>query len=145
MTGAARRADNAEGINLFTDVHRWIQVQGAEIALLRARHQALHEKKVETVAKLSAQLEQDVAERRAKVNDFSLELEQYSLRKFETLKEDIIAAHLAQKQAEAESADSNIQRKQRQINLLCKQLDETYETLGEVAETMVGFGKVYCA
>merc|ERR1740121_1347237 len=91
----------------------------------------------------SSQLQIDTEERKKQVNDFSLELEQYTLRKFDLLKDDVVAAHI-QKRSDACGELDDHNRKQRQIQGLCKDLDVLNRSLTHVSGDMVTLYETCC-
>merc|ERR1740121_2070077 len=108
-----------DGVTLFNDVHRWMAMQSEEMRDLIARHRKLTARRKEAIAVLDDTLTRDSAERKKTVNEFSLELEQYTLRKFDLLKEDVTAAHMHKTETENTALQQDdYSRKQRQITNL---------------------------
>mmetsp|Transcript_21511 Transcript_21511/g.59656 ORF Transcript_21511/g.59656 Transcript_21511/m.59656 type:complete len:169 (-) Transcript_21511:82-588(-) len=133
-----------ENVALFSDVHRWLAHQSDEIENLRARHQRLNGRRKEAIQACNQQLQRDTAERRKQVNEFSLELEQYTLRKFDLLKDDVIAAHVQQRFEDAGNEADDFGRKQRDIRNVCRNLDEVHNSLHDVAASMVNLVENCC-
>merc|ERR1719356_2014799 len=101
-------------LELFHDLHRWFNLQADDIESMKARHHRLNTRNMQAVERLQTQLHRDVAERKKQVNEFSLELEQYTLRKFDLLSDDIARAHLEKSCAETAGVAEETMRKQRQ-------------------------------
>merc|ERR1719401_694291 len=136
-----RRGD----VSLFNDVHRWMAMEVDEIETLRARHQRLNSRRKETLTLAASQLRKDTDERKKQVNEFSLELEQYTLRKFDLLKDDVVAAHIQKSHTENGGGDSDDHaRKQRQLHTLCKDLDVMHTSLLHVSKDMVNLFETCC-
>ncbi|CAE8629133.1 unnamed protein product [Polarella glacialis] len=135
----------AEGVELFSDVRRWIAVQAEELEVLRARHQKLTHRRKEAIVKIAQEVPKDTIERKQQVNDFSLEMEQLALAEFDVLKEDIVAEHVRQKSSESSPAGNDIQRKQRQINALAIDVDQLHGSLLVISGHMGDFSEKFCA
>jgi len=114
--------------SLFTDVHRWLALQADEIEMLKARHRRNDDCRKAAIAGCNKHLLRDVAERKKQLNDFSIEMEKYTLRKIDMLHHELAAHHLNQKH------DDTMQ--QQQINRLCDDLDALHESLYDVAGQM---------
>mmetsp|Transcript_17121 Transcript_17121/g.40247 ORF Transcript_17121/g.40247 Transcript_17121/m.40247 type:complete len:166 (-) Transcript_17121:244-741(-) len=133
-----------DSVSLFNDVHRWIAMQSDEIGNLRARHQRLNSRRKEATQACLQQLQRDTAERKQQVNDFSLELEQFTLRKFDLLKDDVIAAHIQQRFEDSGNDADDFNRKQREIDTLCKEVDVVHDALHGVSAAMVKLVETCC-
>mmetsp|Transcript_1150 Transcript_1150/g.2837 ORF Transcript_1150/g.2837 Transcript_1150/m.2837 type:complete len:170 (+) Transcript_1150:79-588(+) len=124
----------ADGVSLLNDVHRWIAAQSDEIESLRGRHQRLTAARQNAIAACAKELERDSSERKKQVNEFGVELEQYTLRKFDLLKDDVEAAHL---QANYPKENTGSERRQKQIHDMSKDLDRAYKALGGISKAWV--------
>lgn len=133
-----------DNVVLFNDVHRWLARQAEDIEHLRCRHHRLTDRRKDAVASLAQQLQKDVNERKKQVNEFSLELEQYTLRKFDLVKDDLVAAHLAQKH-EVAAGGLQADRKSQQIHLVCKDLDDMHDALCGISDRMVHLVDTCCS
>lgn len=127
-------ADTQNGISppatsLFTDVHRWLALQADEIEMLKQRHRRNDDTRKSAIEKCNKNLQRDISERKKQLNEFSIEMEKYTLRKIDMLHHELAAHHLNQKH------DDTMQ--QQQINRLCDDLDALHESLYEIAATMV--------
>jgi len=135
-------------VPLFNDVHRWVALQADEIETLRARHQRLNTRRKEAIAMCNQTLKRDTDERKKQMNEFSLEMEQYTLRKFDLLQDDVYAAHLEKSHAENDELAwdevDNIPRKQRRINTLSGEMDILHDSLAKVCHSMVDLAKACC-
>mmetsp|Transcript_12435 Transcript_12435/g.35586 ORF Transcript_12435/g.35586 Transcript_12435/m.35586 type:complete len:163 (-) Transcript_12435:167-655(-) len=126
-----------ETVGIFSDVHRWLAIQAEEIEMLRSRHRRLTVRRKDTIQNVAGQLSKDVVERKTQVNEFSLDLEQYTLRKFDLLKDDLVAAHLASRHEAEDHLKGTTDRKHHQIHRLCKNLDILHHALLGVNDKMV--------
>mmetsp|Transcript_108344 Transcript_108344/g.316983 ORF Transcript_108344/g.316983 Transcript_108344/m.316983 type:complete len:158 (+) Transcript_108344:123-596(+) len=125
-----------DNVSLFNDVHRWIAMQADEIEGLRTRHKRLNSRRTEAIQNCTQQMQKDTVERKKQVNEFSLELEQYALRKFSLLKDDIVAAHIQQRFEDNGNDADDFNRRQRDITGLCKNVDVAHHSLYNVATSM---------
>eukprot|EP00928_Gymnodinium_smaydae_P046968 TRINITY_DN31313_c0_g1_i1.p1 TRINITY_DN31313_c0_g1~~TRINITY_DN31313_c0_g1_i1.p1 ORF type:complete len:232 (-),score=36.49 TRINITY_DN31313_c0_g1_i1:146-739(-) len=137
----AQRQSNVE---LFHDLNRWLASQLDEIETVRKRHARLNTRSKEAIDKIAHQLQCDSSDRRREVNEFSLEMEQYTLRKFDLLTDDIAAAHREQQFAESTSAADDYIRKQRQISDLCIGVDVMHDSLLKVSKAWTSFVAGHC-
>mmetsp|Transcript_3401 Transcript_3401/g.6825 ORF Transcript_3401/g.6825 Transcript_3401/m.6825 type:complete len:159 (+) Transcript_3401:36-512(+) len=133
-----------ESVALFNDVHRWIAMQADEIESLRVRHQRLNGRRKEAIQVCNQQLQKDTVERKKQVNDFSLELEQYTLRKFSLLKDDVIAAHIQQRFEDSGNDADDFNRRQRDISGVCNNIDSLHSSMCNVSASMQNFVKTCC-
>eukprot|EP00930_Biecheleria_cincta_P060356 TRINITY_DN46019_c0_g1_i1.p1 TRINITY_DN46019_c0_g1~~TRINITY_DN46019_c0_g1_i1.p1 ORF type:complete len:136 (+),score=42.87 TRINITY_DN46019_c0_g1_i1:175-582(+) len=127
-------------VQLFNDVHRWVAIQSEELELIRAKHKRSVARREDAMHDFFQALTADTAERKKDINDFSLEVEQYTLKHFHVLKEELAESMQLHMIAEASNKNNEYARKQRQLNSLAQNLDTKHGSLAKMAGQMVKFG-----
>lgn len=128
-------------VGLFTDVHRWLALQADEIEVLRGRHQSSNVRHQEAIQNCVQQMHHDVKERRKQFHDFTTEMEQHTLRKFDVLQDEL--AHLNAKRTCPPTRMAIM--KEHQMDGLLTNLDNLHESLCSVGDSMVSLATNCCA
>merc|ERR1712137_818693 len=90
------------------------------------------------------QMEKDVSERKKHISEFSLDMEQHTLRKFELLQDELKTINADRHQSEKEPATHEAIMKAQQMSKLCANLDTLHDSLCGVAGSMVKVVKTCC-
>mmetsp|Transcript_107016 Transcript_107016/g.301075 ORF Transcript_107016/g.301075 Transcript_107016/m.301075 type:complete len:212 (-) Transcript_107016:39-674(-) len=143
----AERAPN-KPIELFHDLQRWFATQVNEIDAMKSRHERLNSRQKDALTAMMAQMQKDTAQRKSEMNEFSLDLEQYTLRKFDLLTDDIKSAYVeTEDSAKVDfrmAGGDRFHRRARQIRNVTNRIDSLHVSLNGVASAWRTFIDGHC-